>query len=94
MIYLVSYDLNADSGNYAVVKETIKSLGDVKQCLESVWLVSTDLHCADIFKSINEVLNKGDRCFVCRMYDKEYCGVTLSEYKVWEWLAAKSVLCA
>jgi len=89
MIYVVSYDLNADSGNYAIVRETIRSLGDVKQCLESMWLVSTERTSAEIFRVINEVLNKGDRCFVCRMCDGEYCGVTLSEYKVWEWLTTK-----
>ena len=89
MVYLVSYDLNADVGNYFAVHEAIRSLGDVQQCLESSWLVCSRLTAEQIFSRINQVLGLGDRCFICRIAMPCYSGVTYKKFKVWNWLKGK-----
>lgn len=86
MVYLVSYNLNADTGNYVAVHEIIKALGESNQCLESSWLVSTQLTEAQIFNLLNPVLGRGDRCFICKIEMPCYWGVTSREYGVWDWL--------
>ena len=85
-IYLVSYDLNADTGNYVAVHDAINSLGVVNRCLESSWLVSSSMTEEQVFNVINQVLGSGDRCFICKLDMPHYWGVTSKEYSVWTWL--------
>jgi len=75
MVYLVSYDLNADTGNYAAVYEVIKSFGaqNFTQCLESSWLISTTKSAKEVFEILQTALNKGDRCFISRVDASGYC---------------------
>ena len=89
MVYLVSYDLNADTGNYVAVHDVIRSLGIVNRCLESSWLVSTQLTEEQIFNLLKPVLGKGDRCFICKIEMRRYWGVTSKEYGVWDWLKSQ-----
>lgn len=86
MVYMISYDLNADTGNYAAVHDAIRSFGDCTQCLESSWLVSTCLNAQQIYSALSRVLSRGDRCFISQVNRGEYWGVTTSSYNVWEWL--------
>lgn len=86
MVYLVSYDLNADTGNYVAVHDAIRSLGESNQCLESSWLVFTQLTEEQMFNQLNPVLGKGDRCFICKIEMPYYWGVTSRGYGVWDWL--------
>ena len=88
MIYMISYDLNADTGNYAAVYSAIRSLGDHVQCLESSWLVSTNLSAQQIYGVLSRVLSRGDRCFISQVHRGEYWGITTSSYNVWDWLTA------
>lgn len=85
MVFLVSYDLNVENNNNDQVREAIRNLGETNPCLESAWLVCTQLTAGQIYDAIIPILGPGDRFFVTPVKYAECAGRTDGRYSVWEW---------
>lgn len=83
--YLISYDLKASGGNYSSLYEAIKSFGDCRHPMESMWVVRTDDSntAVAIREKLKEHLQSGDVVFVVNITDSEYAGWLASSF--WEW---------
>lgn len=62
---LVTYDLNAAGQNYAKLVDAIRSLGNCKRILQSVWVLKTDLDCNTVRNRLKTVIDANDFIFVC-----------------------------
>ena len=85
MVFLVSYDLNVENNNNDQVREAIRNFGETNPCLESSWLVSTQLTADQIYDAIIPTLGPGDRFFVTPVKYAECAGRTDGRHGVWEW---------
>lgn len=64
---IISYDLRKPGRNYQELYEAIKRLGVWWHCLESVWIVRTDLTCAQIRDRITSYLDANDKLLVAKL---------------------------
>lgn len=63
-VFAVSYDLSSPSRNYDNLYEALQSCGDWCHCLDSTWLVSSNLTAIDIANRLWRVLDSDDSLLV------------------------------
>lgn len=61
---LISYDLSKPGRDYERLFEAIKGLGTWWHCLESVWIVKTDLSCAQVRDYLVKHIDSNDKLAV------------------------------
>ena len=64
---LISYDLRKPGRGYAELFAVIKSFGAWWHCLESVWIVKTNLTSAQIRDRLNPHVDANDKVFVASL---------------------------
>lgn len=62
--YVISYDLNSPGQRYTQLTEKIKSLGSWWHCLDSTWMVSTDLTALEVANQVWSVMDPNDKLLV------------------------------
>jgi len=62
--YLISYDLHRPGQKYDELYEAIKNLGTWSHCLDSVWIIKTDLSATQIRDSLSPQLDGSDSLLV------------------------------
>ena len=65
---LISYDLNRPGQKYDELFEEIKSLGSWWHCLDSTWLVNTNLTPLQVANRLWAKMDANDRLVVTRAY--------------------------
>lgn len=83
MVYLVSYDLNKSGQNYDGLYSAIKELGSYCHCLDSSWLVETNLNSGQISTFLRQRIDDNDNILIIRVM-KDYQGWLPKEF--WDWL--------
>lgn len=63
-VYSISYDLNSPGQNYTGLFIEIKSLGSWWHCLDSSWLVATNLSAVHIRDRLITKIDKNDKLLV------------------------------
>tara|TARA_R110002049_G_scaffold7177_2_gene42609 strand:- start:1335 stop:1604 length:270 start_codon:yes stop_codon:yes gene_type:complete len=61
---LISYDLSKPGRNYEDLYDSIKNIGTWWHCLESVWIVETNLSCGEIRDQLSAYLDGNDKLAV------------------------------
>lgn len=64
---LISYDLSKPGRDYERLFEAIKALGSWWHCLESVWVVKTDLTCAQVRDHLVKHIDANDKLAVLEL---------------------------
>lgn len=62
--YMIGYDLLTPGQDYSDLHEAIKKLGAWWHCLDSTWLLNTNLTAAQIRDSLIPYLDRNDRLLV------------------------------
>lgn len=89
MIYAINFDLAGESKqNREDLHEAIRSLGASYKCLESTWLVETDLPVGKIGERLASYVAKNDRMLVIGV-TRQYSGWL--PRSAWEWLNQRSM---
>lgn len=65
--YIISYDLDAPHRDYSGVAEAIESCGKAWHCLDSTWLVVSNLDHAQIRDKVQTALDSGDKILVAKL---------------------------
>ena len=63
-IYVISYDLNRPSQDYKNLHDAIKVCGNWWHCLDSTWLLSTQMTAIDIAKKLGAQMDQNDKLLV------------------------------
>lgn len=87
-VYLITYDLKSPGQDYAALYKAIKSLGDNRHDLESVWFVDTTLSAERIQYAIRPSMDKNDTLFITKV-SSGYYGHASQE--LWTWLSSKGI---
>lgn len=82
---LISYDLKQPERNYSELYDAIKSLGEWKHPMESVWVVKleTDIKLNQIRERLREKMDDNDSIFVVDVTNSPYSGWMSSSF--WKW---------
>lgn len=66
-VYIVSYDIKTDNDD--AYEEVYEILNKYNHCRmqDSVWLLDSSKSAAEIFDELDELLEEGDKLFVCRL---------------------------
>jgi hypothetical protein len=64
---LIGYDLNSPSQNYEELFDAIRNLGTWWHCLDSTWLVTTNLTPLEVANRLWSKMDKNDRLLVTRV---------------------------
>jgi len=62
--YIISYDLNRPGQNYNELFEAIKALGTWWHCLDSTWIVKSNLTSVQVRDKLSSCIDKNDRLLV------------------------------
>ena len=65
--YLIGYDLNRPGGNYAELIDAIKLIGTWWHCLDSTWIVKTDLTAVQIRDALSPHIDSSDELLVVKL---------------------------
>lgn len=84
-IYSFSYDLDSDGADYSALYAEICKFNNC-QCLESTWLIATELPIKDVAASLEKALKPGDRYFLHELLGEDYRGRAYKRYGVWDWI--------
>jgi len=87
MVYLITYDLNAEGQDYNLLYEKIKSLGEWFHPLESVWFLRPLLNilsATDISTTLRDDMDNNDSLFVVEISGKDRQG--WMPKTAWKWL--------
>lgn len=84
-IYSFSYDLDSDRADYSALYAEIGKFNNC-QCLESTWLIATELPIKDVAASLEKALKVGDRYFIQELFGEDYWGRAYKRYGVWDWI--------
>lgn len=87
-IYLITYDLKSPGQDYSALYKAIKSLGDNRHDLESIWFVDTNLSSKEIHEVIRPSMDKGDTVFITKV-NSGYHGHANKD--LWTWLTSKGI---
>ncbi|MDE0581547.1 hypothetical protein ON064_00595 [Planococcus sp. A6] len=87
-VYLITYDLKSPGQDYSALYKAIKSLGDNRHDLESIWFVDTNLSAKEIYNVVYPVMDKNDNVFITKV-TSGYYGKASTE--LWDWLAKKGL---
>lgn len=85
MLYLIIYDLNQPEQNYTRLHEVIKTLGpSYCRCMESAWLVRSDLDEEICASQLGQTLGANDRVLVIDVAHQPMQGML--PQRVWDWI--------
>ena len=85
-IYVVGYDIHPSKGEkYDKLEAAIQAIGDWWHCLDSTWLVVSDLSAAEIRDRIWAVMESDDQLLVVR-YDPPHSAWVGFKDKCQTWL--------
>lgn len=84
MLYMVSYDLRIQGGDYDALYSAIQNLGPALQCLQSVWIVQSTLSISGVRDSLLRQMSTQDSLIVVDITGKSYDGWLQREY--WNWI--------
>ena len=81
MVYLITYDLNRPGQDYQKLYKAIEHLSNgYSHCLDSTWLINTDLDADKITRKLAPYIDKNDRMLVVKItqdyqgwLDKQHC---------------------
>lgn len=62
--YLITYDLNSPGQNYNDLHNAIKDLGTWWHCLDSTWIIKSNLTVVQIRDSLSTKIDKNDSLLV------------------------------
>ena len=62
--YLVTYDLNRPGQNYDDLFEAIKAIGTWWHCLDSTWIVKSNLSAVQVRDSLSPQIDRNDSLLV------------------------------
>jgi len=83
MIYSISYDLKKPGRSYEEVYGAIKLIGAWAHCLESTWVVESDLSAEQIYKIVHAKMDENDYLLVSKIGESHW----LLEKEVSDWLS-------
>ena len=83
MVYLVTYDLNKVGQDYNNLYNAIKDIGSYYHCLDSTWLVETDLTSEQISSYLRQQIDYNDHILIIKVM-KDYQGWLPKDF--WNWL--------
>ncbi len=63
-VYVISYDLNRPGQDYIELHAEIKSCGSWWHCLDSTWMVSTQMAAIDIANKLWSKMDRNDKLLV------------------------------
>ena len=86
MIYSINYDLNRAGQNYNELHNAIKSCGAWWHCLDSHWLVDTNLTASAIWDKLAPHVDDNDRFFIVGI-TRDYSGWLTQA--AWEWINSR-----
>jgi hypothetical protein len=84
MVYLITYDLNAQGKDYNALYEQIKSLGECFHPLESVWFLQSDVDVNTITEQLRTKMDNNDNILVVEITEQAHQGWLPKT--AWEWL--------
>lgn len=64
---MIGYDLNSPGKNYSDLIDAIKAIGSWWHCLDSTWLVKTDLSCVQIRDRLRPYIDANDELLVATL---------------------------
>lgn len=82
---LIAYDLNAPGQNYEDLIEEIKSFGAWWHCLDSTWLINTNLTPLQVATRLWAKMDRNDRLLVTRTYGSTTAWAGMTQQCV-DWL--------
>jgi len=65
--YIIDYDLNRPGQNYTELFEAIKALGPWWHCLDSTWIVKSNLTAVQIRDAVSSRIDRNDRLLVAEL---------------------------
>jgi hypothetical protein len=65
--YLIGYDLNKSGQDYNTLIERIKKFGTWWHCLDSTWIVKSDLNSAQIRDALSPLIDGNDELLVVKL---------------------------
>lgn len=65
--YLIGYDLNKSGQDYDSLIEQIKTLGSWWHCLDSTWIVKSNLSATDIRDKLSAYIDSNDELLVAKL---------------------------
>jgi len=65
--YMIGYDLNSPGQGYDELIKAIKALGTWWHCLDSTWLIRSELTAAQIRDHLKQFTDSNDELLVARM---------------------------
>ena len=65
--YLIGYDLNKPEQDYKELLDAIKSFTNWWHCLDSTWIVKTDLTAVQIRDKLSPHIDKNDELLVAKL---------------------------
>lgn len=63
-VYVISYDLNRPGQDYGDLHDSIKAFGNYWHCLDSTWMVSSNMSAIDIAKKLWAQMDTNDKLLV------------------------------
>ena len=65
--YLIGYDLNKTGQDYETLIEQIKKLGTWWHCLDSTWIIKSDLTATQIRDNLQSYIDSNDELLVAKL---------------------------
>ena len=65
--YMIGYDLNAPGKNYDTLFEGIKNLGNWWHCLDSTWIIKSNLTAEQIRDNLKQYVDSNDNLLVATL---------------------------
>lgn len=84
MLYIVSYDLNAQTSEYARLHELLGAYPANRRILQSTWLIRTDDAVRQVYENLVPAIRKPDRLLVVDVSRSAYYGWMPAD--VWPWI--------
>ena len=72
--YLITYDLNSPGQNYNDLYTVIKGLGTWWHCLDSTWIIKSNLTAVQIRDSLSAKIDKNDSLLVASISSAAWKG--------------------
>lgn len=85
MLYLITYDLEQPQQLYSKLYETINVLGSsCYRCMESAWLLNTEMDVESCANLLGMFLNYSDRLFIVDVSHQSMQGRL--PQRAWDWM--------
>lgn len=91
MLYNVSYDLSEDNDRYAELESAIMELGPAVRCLQSTWLLISNLSANAIREALTEVIGEPFHCLITEVPGRNNAWSLLVSRGVRDWRRANGV---